>query len=88
MVQSPKHGSAFDTPVALAFSADRADQALRITILTRRAWRGWVIANPERMNASNKCLAITGIPIVDQMARICSQPQAAVSWLAIHSAVG
>jgi hypothetical protein len=69
MVQSPKHGSAFDTPVALAFSADRADQALRITILTRRAWRGWVIANPERMNASDKCLAITGIPIVDQMAR-------------------
>jgi hypothetical protein len=51
-----------------AFSADRANQALHTTILPRRAWRGWTIANPERANAPDKYAAITRIPIVDQIA--------------------
>jgi hypothetical protein len=54
----------------------------------RKFESGRVIANAKRANASYEYVAVTSIPIADQIAGICSQPQAAVSWLAIHSAVG
>ena len=46
-----------------------------------------MIANAKRANASDKCAAVTSMPIADNRGG-CSQPHAAVSWLAIHSAVG
>ena len=40
--------------VVQAFPADRADQALRIPVLPRRACRRRMIANAERANATNE----------------------------------
>jgi hypothetical protein len=51
-----------------AFPADRADQALRTPVLPRRAWRRRVIANAKRANASDEYVAVTSIPIADQIA--------------------
>src|SRR4030095_16899703 len=51
------------------FPADRADQALRISVLPRRARRRRMIANAERANATNEYVAVTGIPIADQTSR-------------------
>src|SRR4029453_4231105 len=70
--------------VVQAFPADRADQALGIPVLPRRACRRRMIANAERANATNEYAAVTSIPITDQIRGPFSQPQAAVSWLAIH----
>src|SRR4029453_4592909 len=55
--------------VVQAFPADRADQALRIPVLPRRACRRRMIANAERANATNEYAAVTSIPIADQIAR-------------------
>ena len=51
------------------FPADRADQALRISVLPRRTCRGRMIANAKRANASEEYVAVTSIPIADQITR-------------------
>ena len=51
------------------FPADRADQALRIPVLPRRACRRRMIANAQRANASDEYVAIKSVPIADQIAR-------------------
>ncbi len=51
------------------FPSDRADQALRVPILPRRARCCRVVSNTESLNATNKRCAITGVAIADQSAR-------------------
>jgi hypothetical protein len=49
--------------------ADRADQALRIAILPRRAWRCRMIPNAERADATDEDIAVATIAITDQITR-------------------
>src|SRR5215475_1182824 len=55
--------------VVEAFSADRADQSFRISVLPGRAGRRRTIANAQRANASAEYVAVTSILIADQIAR-------------------
>src|SRR5262244_1498296 len=55
--------------VVEAFSADRADQSFRISVLPGQAGRRRMIANAQRANASDEYVAVTSIPIADQIAR-------------------
>jgi hypothetical protein len=52
-----------------AFPANRPDQALRISVLPRRACGSRMVANAERANSSDEYTAVTSIPVADQIAR-------------------
>src|SRR5215216_4589852 len=69
-----------DHDVVKAVQVDRADQALRIAILPGGVWRCRLIANAERSNAAGEHVAITGIPVTDQIGR-CLLPAACLREL-------
>ena len=49
--------------------ADRANQALRVAILPRRAWRRGMIPNAERADAADEGIAVATIAVTDQITR-------------------
>ena len=55
--------------------ADRADQALRIAILPRRARRRRMIPNAERADAADEDMAVAAIAVPDQITRdlVCTE---------------
>jgi len=53
-----------------AFPADRADQALRIPVLPRRACRRWMIVNAERVNATNEYAAVASIVCAENLIHV------------------
>src|SRR5262249_32670590 len=51
-----------------AFSANRADQTLRISVLPRGPCRSGMTANAKQTTASNEYIAVTRTPTADQIA--------------------
>ena len=54
-----------DHDVIKAFASDRADQAFAVSILPRRAWSGWFVANAHGAKTSFENVAIGAIPVAD-----------------------
>jgi len=67
-----------------ALPADRADQALGIAVLPRRARGRGTIPNAERADAANKDIAVATIAVTDQItaARGCARRFAIHGWVA------
>jgi hypothetical protein len=56
-----------DHDVIKAFSSDRADQAFAVSILPRRAWGGWFVANAHGAKTSFDNVTIGAIPVADEI---------------------
>ena len=53
--------------VVEALPSDRANQTFRIAVLPGRARRRRAIANAQRLKAAGEDVAVTGIPVTNQM---------------------
>jgi hypothetical protein len=61
--------------VVKAFPSDRTDQPLSISILPRGARRRGSIADAYRSESADKTLTISAVPVTNEIAGSCSQPQ-------------
>ena len=52
--------------VIKAFAPERADQALTVSVLPRRARSGWLIANAHGANAPFEDVAIGAVTVTDE----------------------
>ena len=55
--------------VIKAFASERADQALTVSVLPRRACSGWLIANAHGVKAPFEGVAIGVITVADEIFR-------------------
>jgi hypothetical protein len=58
-----------DHDVIKAFSSDRADQSFAMSILPRRAWGGWFVANAHGAKTSFEDVAIGAVTVADEIFR-------------------
>ena len=58
-----------DHDVIKAFSSDRADQTFAKSILPRRTWSGWSIANSHSPKTPLEDVAIGAVPVTKEICR-------------------
>ena len=58
-----------DRNVIKALASDRADQAFAVSILPRRAWGGWLVANAHGADTSFEGVTIGAIAVMDKIFR-------------------
>ena len=77
-----------DDDVIETLTADRADDALHISVLPRGSWCGDDLLNTHLLDTVTEGPAIGSIPVSQQKARRVFQGKASVIWRAIQTGVG
>jgi hypothetical protein len=65
--------------VVEAFSPDRADESLNVSVLPRRPGRGWSVANAHGAQTLYEDRPIRGVPIPNEVLRL-SLSETRYSW--------
>ena len=77
-----------DHDMIQAFSSDRTNQALDVSILPGRSRCRWSVADAHGGEASCYGMTIRGVSVSDQVLGRLLPREASVIWRAIQSAVG